>query len=183
MGELNEQFIQLISAKLQSFKPFAEAFGKSRFLVYESEIQAPDEKADAAAAEAAEMEAIANAFKCDIVLNNNTFTLFFFMDERNPGHFLEIVDAGMPPPLAGGDEGTAHNPDGSTYQSSVPYQLWGQPVPGYAKPATGVINEIRTMLADLFRTEMQEVISSSKSEFMKLTKEEVANRLKGVMGG
>ena len=97
--------------------------------------------------------------------------------------FLEIVDAGMPAPLAGGDNGVSKNPDGSTYPSPTPYQLWDEPVPGYAKPATGVINEIKTMLSDLFRVEFQDAIQSSKAEILQLVKEYAAERIRSATGG
>ena len=179
MGVIQEKFVQLATSKLDSFKSFAEDFGKSRFLVYETEIQAPAEKADAYKKEVAEMEAIADAFRCEIKVEDNALTLFFYMDDRNPGHFLEIVDAGMPAPLAGGDHGISHNPDGSTYPSPTPYRDWDKPVPGYAKPATGVINEIRTMLADLFKQEANEAIKAAKAEIGPIIKQHVSDKLKG----
>ena len=105
------------------------------------------------------------------------------MDDRNPGGFLEIVDAGIPAPLAGGEKGTSHNPDGSTYNSPTPYQLWDEPVPEYAKPATGVINEIRTMLATLFRQHMKEAIDASKKEILDLVKQYTSERIQNVVKG
>lgn len=176
-------YLALIAKRVPDFKQFAENFGRSRFLVYESEIQAPDEGPVAYEKEVAEMEAIAQAFRCEIVQIDNRFELYFFMDDRNPGGFLEIVDAGMPAPLLGGDNGTAHNPDGSTYNSKVPYQLYGTPWPGYAKPATGVINEIRTMLATHFRTYMKEVIDASKKEILQLVKSYVAEQVQNAVKG
>ena len=178
-----QDYISIIKSKISGFEQFAENFGKERFLVYVSEIQAPAEEPEAFEKEKDEMEAIADAFKCEIQIDENTFTLFFRFDERNPGNFLEIVDAGMPAPLAGGDHGTSHNPDGSTYASPTPIQHWDDPVEGYAKPATGVINEIRTMLADLFRTELNEAISAGKQEILNLVKEYTAERIRNVAGG
>ncbi len=176
-------YIAIIKSKISGFEQLAENFGKERFMVYASEIQAPDEDANAFEKERAEMEAIADAFKCEIQVNENTFTLFFHFDERNPGNFLEIVDAGMPAPLAGGDHGVSHNPDGSTYASPTPIQQWDEPVPGYAKPETGVINEIRTMLSDLFRAELGEAIATGKQEMLQLVKDYTAERIRNVTGG
>ncbi len=176
-------FIKIIASKISGFKEFAEAFGKERFLVYKSEVHASEEKGTAWDKEDAEMEAIADAFEAEITESDGQFSLFFHFDRRNPGGFLEIVDAGMPASLAGGDEGTSHNPDGTTYETPTPKPFWHDPVPGYAKPATGVINEIRTMLADLFRTEMNEAIESSKKEILQLVKEYTAERIKAATGG
>jgi hypothetical protein len=178
-----QEYLNVISSKLSGFEQFAEEFGKTRFLVYESEIQAPDEKFDAMIREQAEMEAIADAFKCEIVQEDETFTLYFYFDERNPGGFLEIVDAGMPAPSAGGDNGLSHNPDGSTYRTPTPQERWDEPVPGYAKPATGVIKEIRTMLADLFRNEMHVAIESAKQDILSLVKRYTAEKISEVTGG
>ena len=178
-----QDFISIISSKLDGVEQFAENIGKERFLVYKSEMHAPDEDDVAWEKEDAEMEAIADAFKCEIKKEDGQFSLIFHFDERNPGGFLEIVDAGMPPPLAGGDYGLSHNPDGSTYSSPTPRNQWDEPVPGYAKPATGVIHEIRTMLADIFRTEMKTAIEISKQEILELVKQYTSERLQTVIGG
>lgn len=166
-----EDYLRIIASKLNGFETFAENFGRARFLVYESEIQAPDEDGEAFAEETAEMEAIAAAFRCEIKQSGNRFGLYFYMDERNPGNFLEIVDSGMPPPLAGGDHGYSHKPDGSVYPSPTPMERWDEPVEGYAKPATGVINEIQTMLTELFRQRIQEAVEESKQEILGLVKQ------------
>lgn len=178
-----EDFVNLISGKIQDFIPFAENLARARFLIYESEIAAPDEKGDAYEREVAEMRAIAEAFRAEIQQSDNSFALNFYMDERNPGGFLEIVDAGMPAPLAGGDEGVSRNPDGSTYLSPTPQWLWDTPVPGYAKPATGVINEIRTILRDMFRQYVNEAIEIAKKEFMVLLKTYVSEIISAATGG
>ncbi len=178
-----QDFIAIIQSKISGFEQFAENFGKQRFLVYKSEIQAPGEKNLALIKEEQEMEAIADAFKCQISQEDGKFTLHFYFDEHNPGGFLEIVDAGMPAPLAGGDHGTSHNPDGSTYESPTPYQRWNEPVPDYAKPATGVISEIRMMLADLFRSEVNDAIAAGKKEMLQLVKNYTSERIRAVTGG
>lgn len=180
---LNDSILSIVASKMDDFKLFAENFGRSRFLVYKSEVHAPGENDFAYDKEDAEMEAIADAFRCEIIQEDQKFTLFFHMDERNPGGFLEIVDAGMPAPLAGGDHGTSHNPDGTTYASSTPKSRWNEPVPEYAKPETGVINEIRTMLQTLFHGFFTDTVKDSKAEILKAMKQQVASRLKSVTGG
>ena len=177
-----QDFVNLIAAELQAFIPFAENLGKSRFLVYESSIAAPAENGAAEAKEQAEMEAIADAFRCEITQSSNSFQLNFYMDERNPGGFLEIVDAGMGAPLAGGRDGTSTNPDGSTYPSPTPQEDWDKPVPGYAKPATGVIEEIRAMLKTVFADFFQEVIKNVKTQFMEILKQYVAEKIGSAVG-
>lgn len=178
-----EDFINIISSHIEGFEQMAEMLGKERFLVYKSEVHAPAEKSPAIASEDAEMDAIAEAFKCEIRRTNDQFTLLFYFDRHNPGGFLEVVDAGMPAPLAGGDNGTSHNPDGSTYSSPTPKALWDIPVEGYAKPATGVINEIKTMLKSLFQQEMNDAITASKKDIGQLYKAYAAERFRAAMGG
>ena len=181
--DIREKTMSLIEERLSSFIPFAEQFGKSRFLVYKSEVHASGEKEEAWEAEDVEMEAIADSFRCEIRRNGNTFSLFYFMDERNPGGFLEIVDSGMPPPLVGGDNGTAHNPDGSTYKSNAPLYAYGLPLdgsdgrPDYSKEGTGVIHEIKTMLKDLFSDYFHDAIADSKKEIMETVKKNVQERI------
>ena len=176
-ADIKDIIFGIIASKIESFKELAENFGKSRFLVYKSEMHAPDESGEAHRKEDEEMEAIADSFRCEIKQDGGQFSLFFYMDERNPGGFLEIVDAGMPPPLAGGDNGTSRNPDGSTYPTPTPINRWNEPVPGYAKPATGVINEIHIMLSDLFRIALSEAIESSKEQISQIIKDGVLKSL------
>ena len=184
----------VIYKKLEDFIPLAENLGRSRFLVYESEVHASGEDSLAHEKEDAEMEAIAEAFRCEIKQSGGQFSLFFYMQERNPGGFLEIVDAGMPPPLVGGEDGTAHNPDGSTYQSKAPLAAYGLPLdgstsfgrtvlPDYSKAGTGVINEIKTMLQSLFHDFFIEAVGEAKQEIMELAKQEVLERLHNSLGG
>ena len=177
-----QDFINIIAGKISGFEEFAKNFGQQRFLVYKSAIHAPDEGADAIAKEDAEMEKIASAFRCEVQQEGGKFTLFFYFDESG-SPFIPVVDAGMPAPLAGGNHGISTNPDGSTYASPTPVNRWYEPVPGYAKPATGVFNEIKIMLADLFRNEMEEVIAESKQEMLALVKAYVAGRIGAVAGG
>lgn len=180
----HQDYLNIIKSKLSGFTQFAEAFGKERFLVYKTEVHAAGESEENWALEDEEMEAIADAFRAEIKEENSSFSLFFYFDGHNPGHFLEIVDAGMPAPPAGGQNPpVALNPDGSTYTSRAPIQIWGEPVPEFSKPATGVINEIRTMLADLFREEIKEAIESSKKEILELVKTYTAERIHNVIGG
>lgn len=191
---LKSDILAILQTRLNDFIPFAESFGRSRFLVYKSEVHASGEDGAAHEREDAEMEAIANAFRCEIKNDNGRFSLFFYMAERNPGGFLEVVDAGMPAPPVGGDGGIAHNPDGSTYQSKAPVAAYGLPLdgsttfgrtvlPDYSKEGTGVINEIKTMLKILFHDYFIEAFSDAKSEITTVAKEYVQERIHAAIGG
>lgn len=185
---IKSEVTAIVYDKLKGFIPFAESLGRSRFLVYESEVHAPDESELAREKEDTEMEAIAESFRCDIKQAGEHFSLFFYMEERNPGGFLEIVDAGMPPPLVGGDNGIAHEPDGSTYKSKAPIAQWGQPLdgngkPDYSKEGTGVIKEIKTMLKSLFHDYFNDAVKEARTEILTLAKQEVQSRIHNALGG
>lgn len=172
----NEEVVGMICSRLESFLPLAESLGKSRFLVYKSEYGVNDK-------EASTMDAIADSFRAELAVDGQSVTLKFHMDENDPGGYLEIVDAGMPTPLLGGDRGTAHNPDSSTYKSQVPIGLWGLPADDpedLAKPASGVVNEIKMMLAGLFRQYFQEAVADAKKDILQRMKEETKERIGGI---
>ena len=172
-----EDFLNIIKGKISGLEQFAEQIGKSRFAVYRTETYAGNEK------EEAEFDAIMNAFKCKIQQNGNSFSLFFYMDEHNPGGYLEIIDAGMEAPLAGGKGGISTNPDGSTYDTPTPRYRWDEPVPEYAKPGSGVIGEVYTIVRDLFQTEFRQAVADSKQEIMALVKDYVAERIHAAAAG
>jgi len=179
----------ILAGKLNNFVSLAESLGRARFLVYKSEVPAPGEGDWAAEAEWAEMDAIAESFRCEIKQSDGQFSLMFYMYERDPGGFLEIVDAGMPAPLVGGDNGTAHRPDGSTYKSLAPLSAYGKPLdgsdgrPDFSKEGTGVINEIKTMLKSLFHDFFMEKLEETKVEIKKLAKQELQSRIHNAIGG
>lgn len=191
---VKNDIISIVASRLNEFIPFAENVGRSRFLIYKSEVHASGEDELAKEKEDAEMEAIAEAFRCEIKNEGNQFSLYFYMEEHNDGGFLQVVDAGMPPPLVGGDGGTAHNPDGSTYQSSAPLSAYGLPLdgsttfgrttlPDYSKEGTGVINEIRMMLQTLFRSFFIEAIEAARQSIVDTLKAQVTAELITAIGG
>lgn len=56
--------------------------------------------------------------------------------------FVDQLANGPIIPVAGGDNGIAHNPDGSTYQSAVPERFYGNPLESLALPKSDLVNEI-----------------------------------------
>lgn len=172
-----EDFLNIIKGKISGLEQLAEQIGKSRFAVYKTETYAGNEK------EAAEFDAIMDAFKCEIKQDGNSFSLYFYVDEHNPGGYLEIIDSGMDAPLAGGKGGISTNPDGSTYDSPTPRYRWDEPIPEYAKPASGVIEEIYTIVRSLFHTEFRQAVDDSKKEIMAMVKDYVAERIRAAASG
>jgi len=69
-------------------------------------------------------------------------------------------------PVSGGEGGTVHNVDGSTYTSSVPQQLQGTPLPWYELPIIDIKNEADNFLGITFPDEV-EVANSRAIEEIK----------------
>ena len=147
----------LIAERSRGFKTVGEAFAKTRFMIAASEYgDNPDEQHALAQ--------ISDAFRCDIVATSEGVRLMFDTDNNDPGNYLSIVEGGMPPPLSGGNNGIVTLPDGSTRPSRVPEQLQGQPVEEYAEPASEIMEQLTSMLRDLFADYVRNVIHESKKD-------------------
>ena len=67
-------------------------------------------------------------------------------------------------PVAGGDNGTAHNVDGSTYESRVPKALQGTPLPWYELPHFDCEEEVQHLVEIMAPDATQDAINNSESE-------------------
>jgi len=67
-------------------------------------------------------------------------------------------------PMSGGEGGTVHNVDGSTYTSSVPPQLQETPLPWYELPIMDIKNEADNFLAITFPDEIEAAQSRAIEE-------------------
>lgn len=95
--------------------------------------------------------------------------------------FKEIIEEGMGTPYSGGQGGTVTEPDGSTHSSNVPSQLWGTPLPWYAKEANPVSEGIITMLKSLVPSWVRETAADSKSEIAEVLKEDILKELSSIL--
>lgn len=167
-SDMTAKLRTLVAAKSKGFKMIGEAFAKTRFMVAASEYgDNPDEQHALAQ--------ISDAFRCDVVETAEGVRLVFDTDNGDPGNYLNIIEEGMPPPLSGGNNGIVTLPDGSTRPSRVPEQLHGQPIEEYAEPASDVINELETMLGDLFADHVHNVIGESRNEIISYTQHVISN--------
>jgi hypothetical protein len=152
----------------------AESFAKSRFLLAAIEYGQND----------AEMEAllkIADGIKCTIKPSATGVTLSVDYNDKDQGNYLEIIEEGMPAPYAGGDGGIVHNPDGTFEKSDVDPRLWGTRLDFLAKPGSDTLAEVNRMLADLFRDEVETIVSESRPEIAAIAKDYVMRELREVM--
>lgn len=71
-------------------------------------------------------------------------------------------------PVSGGEGGEAHNVDGSTYESGVPYQLQGTPLPWYELPTVEGQDEankvVEIMASDASRAAVNSSLPEIESE-------------------
>lgn len=170
-GDFEVKLRSLIAERSRGFKTVGEAFAKTRFMVAASEYgDNPDEQHALAQ--------ISDAFRCDIVATPEGVRLMFDTDNNDPGNYLSIVEGGMPPPLSGGNNGIVTLPDGSTRRSRVPEQLQGQPIEEYAEPASDIMDELETMLGDLFADYVNNAVDESKSDIIAHVQNVISNSLR-----
>lgn len=130
--------IALIASKAQDYQSMAENFAKSRFLLASIEYGQNEDETRA-------LEKIASGIKCKISQTESGITMDIDFDGNDAGNYLEIIESGMPAPVTGGAGGFVHNPDGSTETSKVPPELWGNPIPEFAKSGSDVLGEVKNM--------------------------------------
>lgn len=123
------------------------------------------------------MEKIASQIRCEVTLSGNGISLSIDYEGGDSGDYLDIIQHGMPAPLTGGQGGIVTNPDGSTRQSNVPEELWGNPIDEYAKAGTDVQGEIEQMLNTLFSEEVRSIASSSSAEIAAIAKKQILNTM------
>lgn len=168
MVEMQDRIINLLAARAKSFEMPAEAFARSRIMLLSSEYGDNAE-------ERAALQNIAEGIKCTVNASADGASLSIDYDSRDPGDYLSVVDGGLEAPQTGGNHGTVTMPDGSTRRSNVPPALWGNPIEEFAEPPSGVVEEIKMMLTDLFTEHLRLLIAENKSEIAKTVKAAIEN--------
>ena len=155
----------IIAPEVYDFEVLATAFAKSRFLALSAEFNSNAEEAE-------EIENIADHIVCKISNDSSSFALSLdYIDDSN---YFELINKGSPAPLAGGDNGIAHNPDGTPYYSRVPEQLWGTRLDFLARQGIDIIGETKQMLLDLFKDRITEAIQAAKQRIAEAFKPMIA---------
>lgn len=86
-------------------------------------------------------------------------------------------------PVLGGDDGIAHNADGSTYKSQVPSHLWGTPLPDLELPTLAGEDEAYHIAEIMAPDATQNAVSESKSEIAELVvKPFITEQLRNIGG-
>lgn len=168
MVEVHDHIINLLATRAKDFEIPAEAFARSRIMLLSSEYGDNAE-------ERAALQNIAEGIKCTVNASDDGVSLSIDYDSRDPGGYLSVVDGGLEAPQTGGKHGTVTMPDGSTRHSNVPSVLWGNPIEEYAEPPSGVVEEIKMMLTDLFKEHLSLLIAENKSEIAKAVKAAIEN--------
>ena len=166
--------ISLIANKAQGYQTMAQNFAKSRFLLAAIEYGQNEDETEA-------LEKIADGIKCIITPTSAGVTLDVDFDDSDQGNYLEIIQHGMPAPVTGGAGGFVHNPDGSVETSEVPPSLWGNPIPEFAKTGSDVMEEVKTMLKQLFTDEVNNIVRDSREEIATIAKTYVEQELQAAL--
>lgn len=126
------------------------------------------------------LERISNAFNCHVAQTEEGLRLTFDTDGGDKGNYLDVIEDGLPAPISGGNNGIITNPDGSMRRSLVPEQLQGTLLPWYEEPASNVMNELKIMLADLFRDYTENLVHDYRSEISDIMKRYAAEEIRNV---
>ena len=135
-------------------------------------------------AEKAEVEKIRDkGMSYDVKSEGSTISISENEQEVSP--FMSVLENGMDAPLAGGDNGTSHNPDGSTYPSPTPKGLWNIPVEAYAKEPHPVTQDAHAIIEDTAPEQMQGIMAreSTKTRFGEIAKPALIDYLSSSLGG
>jgi hypothetical protein len=119
------------------------------------------------------LEDIANGIKCRVESTEEGLSLAIDYEYEDPGDYLSVIEDGMSAPLTGGNNGIVTNPDGSTRQSEVPPELWGNPIEEYSEAGSEIKDEIHAMVSDLFASYVETLVSESRSEIAEIAKRHV----------
>lgn len=129
---------------------------------------------------AAEVTSEAEGLQWSVSAQNNS--VIFEITEANIP-FINQLANGPSIPVAGGDNGTAHNPDGSTYQSNVPKVFYGNPLESLALPKADLMNEIQ-YTGKLFASDAcNSSAQASNGEIKQLVLPRFSNEVAKIMKG
>ena len=166
----DNEIISIIAENLYGYESEAEQLGKSRFILLCTDINANPQEVE-------EIEKIANSFRYSIVKTEDGVELH---REYLQSPYAEIIENGMHAPYTGGSGGLVHMPDGTTRQSLVPHQLWGNEIPEYAKQGTSAFKEMDLLQQTLFPNAVKDSVQASHNDFAQIAKSEFLEQVKQV---
>lgn len=124
---------------------------------------------------AAQLQSDVGAYEISVVGQGKSVT---FQTRMNESYLVGYLSS-HGTPVSGGDGGSAHNVDGSTYTSSVPSQLQGTPLPWYELPIIEVESELNHVV-ELFASDAVENAAARSTEAIT---EAVKPEIIGMIGG
>lgn len=121
-----------------------------------------------------------NQIECSVLSDGSSLS---FIAEPSESYLLKYLQA-HGTPVAGGDDGTAHNVDGSTYNSRVPKRLWGTPLPELELPVLDGNDEAHHIVELMAPDAARQAVSKSKAEiaeqiYVPYLKQEISKSLGG----
>ena len=86
-------------------------------------------------------------------------------------------------PVSGGEDGTAHNLDGTTYESKVDPDLWGTPLPWYELPTLQGEDEVKHLIEIMAPDAVNAAAKLSTHEIAEAVSPYVKTELEKALGG
>ena len=121
-----------------------------------------------------------NEIICSVSANNGSLS---FSIEPSESYLLNYLK-NHGTPVAGGDGGTAHNVDGSTYESRVPVKFWGTELPELELPTLDGEDEAYHIVEIMSPDAAQNAVSDSKDEIAEtIVKPFIIEQLSNIGGG
>ena len=110
--------------------------------------------------------------------SSNGPDVVFNLEEPEETTFVDTVSEDQGVPVSGGDNGIAHNPDGTTYQSQA--KVFGIELPWFVLPVVDFKEEIKKRSNALARDCASSAINENKSVIYEPLEREIKNVLGGL---
>lgn len=119
------------------------------------------------------------SYSCNAALEGDEIA---FTPEVSESYLIEYLkDHGTP--VAGGDNGTAHNVDGSTYESRVPEKFWGTPLPWLELPTIDGKEEVSHVIQLMAGDAIRDSVNRSNKEIKDIAYTYFRDKLSEMLGG
>ena len=118
-----------------------------------------------------------DAFECTISADGNSVSFGLDIKESYLVEYLKNHET----PVAGGDNGIAHNVDGTTYKSRVDPNLWGTELSWLKLPLLDVEEEAGQILKIMAPDAVKASINSSSSAFRDVLKMMMTQEIKNIL--
>ena len=128
---------------------------------------------------ATQFESDMSAFECSVKSNGSILSFSLNLNESYLIKYLQNHGT----PVSGGDNGIAHNVDGTTYQSNVPEQLQGTPLYMYELPEIDGEDEAKQLVQIMAPDATENAIAKKHDEIGKAIMPYVEQEISEILGG